>query len=172
MMPMAWSWTRSGTKRPVDDRQAGQLAEASHSVAIELDIVDQGVDPLGDGAAREHDRSSSRQGQLDAKPSRMTVVFAAPIAEVPLRLGSAMKTSLQPISSRRRLCDQVQQSGKVGLARDRDANLRHRLELSQPAPRRLVEARVLDRDGGLCCKELTSSSSSSVKSWPPSFSVR
>ena len=50
--------------------------------------------------------------------------------------------------------DEVEQPVEVGLGRERVADLVQRLELARPAGRRLVEARVLDRDRRLAREQL------------------
>ena len=63
------------------DRQTSHLTEATHRVAIELDIVDQGVDPLGTAPLENATTFRLAQGELDAKPLCMPVMVARLDAE-------------------------------------------------------------------------------------------
>ena len=67
----------------------------------------------------------------------------------PSGVGSAIATMRASISSRRRSTTSCSSRGELELADERGADLLQRLELPRPARRRFVEARVLDRDGGL-----------------------
>ena len=134
------------------DSRAG--ADLPRQAAVYLGVVDDRVDPLT-AAALEH-AASLRLGTCDRRPAQLFRAFA----------GRSHDSQL--VSTRRQrdhddarveqfqqpLRDELEQAVELGLPRERTAHLDQRLELPRPARRRLVQARVLDRDRRLRGQQL------------------
>ena len=105
-------------------------------------------------------RSSTRPLFEPARSSCRPTISAAPspsaasIRSVPSPAGSAIVTSARADQLAQAAGDQLEQPRQLDLARQRRPDLVQRLELVRPGGRRLVEARVLDRDRGLARERL------------------
>ena len=139
---------RAGRATSQRHEQAGAQPEAAGDLLVDLGVVERRVDALAAPplehaaalrarpAARYVPRSSSAlrpRGGLDAEVARR-------------RRQRDQRRASASISSRSRVGDQLEQRAELGLAGERVPDLGQRLELREPARRRLVQPRVLDRD--------------------------
>ena len=111
------------------------------------------------------------QYDADHGRTRWALAVGRGDAEMPPSSSGSAITRARRRSARPAGCDQLEERLELGLRCERVADLAEGLQLAQPACRRLVQPRVLDRHRRLCREQVVSSSSSSVKSArPPSRS--
>ncbi len=129
-------------------------AEAPGRLLVDLGIVEERVDPLGAAAL------STRPLFEPARSSCIPTISAAPrrrrprSGASPSPAGSAIVTSRAPISSRRRRAiSSSRRASSISLASAVPTSF-SASSWRRPRGRRLVEARVLDRDRGLARKRL------------------
>ena len=168
---------RDHADRAVLDEQrhpeAGAGVDAAGEDAVDLGVVEHRVDPVA-AAALQH---APRLGLVQRQQLALHLVrLLAGRRDDPdvlraCRQRDRHEPSLQQVVEPLR--DQVEQPVDRRLARHRAADLHQRLELPRPAGGRLVQARVLDRDGRLRRRAARPAPGPpAVKSPPPSFSVR
>ena len=131
------------------DEQAGARADPAGELLVDLGVVDDRVDalappPLEDpralGAGLGHDRAHQRACAL-------AVCGLDPKAPVGTR--SSDHDRLRADQLAEPLGDQSEHARQLDLGQERVPDLVQRLQLAEPARRRLIEPRVLDRDRGL-----------------------
>ena len=123
--------------------------DAPRRLLIDLDVVDHRVHPLA-APAREH---APHLGGAGVEPIAQDLLGAVAVggldAELAVRLRQRDEHEPRADELAQAARDEVEEAIQVELHGERVADLDERLELAQPARRRLVQPRVLDRDGGL-----------------------
>ena len=152
--------------------ERGAHLEPARRLLVDLGVLEHRVDALA-ALPLEHAR------RLRARRQDHPLVAAGAVAGRGLdpqrrrACGSAIVTARAPISSWTRGDDDLEQAPELELGHERVHHLVQRLELRRPArrrPRTGARSRSRRRPGRRACT--TASSSSWVKSAPPSFSVR
>jgi hypothetical protein len=132
-------------QRHVERRRRAELPRV---LLRHLRVVDQRVHPLAAAALQDARRLRLRR-ELELRHVGRDVAcggcdpHAAARRRQPDQDDARLEQLAQPGG------DELEQARKVQLPGERVADLRQRLELARPARRRLVQARILDRDGRL-----------------------
>ena len=138
-----------------DERQVdrGRDPELTGDALVDLRVVDDGVDALGRARGRARGRPSSSRSR-GSVPTRSASPAAAATASEPSSVGQGDQHDPRldevPHPSR----DEREQRFQLHFRGERVPDLVERLELTEPARRRLVQACVLDRDRGLRGEQL------------------
>ena len=134
--------------------EAAAGAEPPGRLLVDLGVVEQRIDPLGP-APLEHP-AALRPGPLELRAHDL--VGAAAVGRLdPQRAVTGRQRDrhqFRPDQAAQAAGDQLEQARQLDLARERRPDLVQRLELLRPGRRRLVQARVLDRDGRLARERL------------------
>ena len=131
------------------DVEAGSGSQPPAHFLIDLEILDHRVDALASPAVEN--ASGLRALPLETHPGELLPTLAVGCAHheiaFVIRNRDQDEARLDELAQAGR--HEVQEPGEIRLRDERVRDLVQRLELLQPARRRLVEPRVLDRDRGL-----------------------
>ena len=129
-------------------------AEPPGRLLVDLGVVEQGVHPLG-AAALEHAAAlRARSLQLQADDLGRVLAVGGLDPERPVVGRERDRDEARADQPAQPAGDQLEQARELDFARERGPDLIQRLELVRPCGRRLVEARILDRDCGLARERL------------------
>ena len=128
---------------------AGPGAHLPACLLIHLDVVDERVDPFASPSLQDAPRL--RRLPLQAHSTELIRPFSVGGADdqAPVRDGKRDQDDACMHELAEPRGDEVEQAREVDLGGERVRDLVQGLELLQPAGRRLVQSRVLDRDGSL-----------------------
>ena len=137
--------------------QPGPGAEAANHVPVDIGIVEHRVAPLAATAIEDATALRCRPGHgLADEILRSLACDRDEPQLVPAgRQQHDDEAGIEQLAQSP--CHEVEQKVDVGLRRERVADLVQGLELIRPVNRRLVQPRVLDRDGGLAARSVTMS---------------
>jgi hypothetical protein len=129
-------------------------AETTGGGLVDLRILEHRVDALASTAVEDATGLRRSVLQRHAVESERPLALRGCHAKRPVRVRQRDQHDARVHELPKPACDQREQWLELELRRERVADLAERFQLSQPAGRGLVQARVLDRHRGLCSEKL------------------
>ena len=126
--------------------------EPARDALVDLGVVHDGVDPLG-VAALEHAADLGR-APIELHADQVVAPRRRDDRERPLTVGQCDQHEPRPDELPHPSRDEIEQRLELHLRREGGADLAEAFELAEPPRRRLVQARVLDRDRRLRRQQL------------------